>query len=226
LVAGQLLERQALEAVDDSILQFQRTMEEAAKSGALDPEQLDRFLSTLKEAAARVNAQILPQIDSDSSNEISRRLIGILTLDTRQLDPLDAADQYLVDLEAIRHVLRDLLQEQHPRALRREAKEVVALLEDWLPHVSVADKAELVGLSVRQLQRRRHDGGPASPREQLVARLVAVLRNAWTDAGVLAWFSRPRNDLDGSRPIELLDDPQREQDLLVAARAGRVQGGL
>lgn len=224
--ADQLVERHALEGFDESIMEFQRTMEEAAKSGALDPEQLDRFSSTIREAAARLNAQVLPQIDADSANEISQRLISILTLDTKDYDVLDAADQYLIDLEAIRHVLCDLLQEQHPQVLRRESKEIIALLEDWLPNASVAEMASLLGLSVRQLQRRRHDGGVASSREQLVARLVAILRHAWTDAGVVAWFRRPRGELAGMAPADLLGDPQRERDLLIAARTGRVQGGI
>jgi hypothetical protein len=226
MTTEQLVERQTIEAFDESILTFQRTMEEAAKSGALDPERLDRFVETVREVAGRANAQLLPQIDPDLASEIRQRLLAVLTLDRDKLSVLDAADQYLIDLEAIRHVLRDLLQEQHPRALRQRADETVALLEDWLPNLSVTERAELLGLSTRQLQRRRHDAGPASSREQLVARLVAILRNAWTDAGVLAWFKRSRADLAGRAPIELLDDPSSERSLLVAARAGRVQGGV
>jgi uncharacterized protein (DUF2384 family) len=226
MTTDQLVERHTLEDVDESLMQFQRTMEEAAKSGALGPEQLQRFVATIRDAAARVNAEVLPQIDADSANEISQRLISVLTLDPSKYDVLDAADEYLIELEAIRHVLRDLLQEQHPQALRREARETIALLEEWLPNVAVSEVAELLGLSVRQLQRRRHDRGPATSREQLVARLAAILRHAWTDAGVVAWFHRPRHDLDGHSPIELLADPDRERDLLVAARSGRVQGGV
>lgn len=226
MTTEQLVERGAIEALDESILRVQRTMEEAATSGALNPERLDRFVGTVREAARRANERLLPQIDPDLANEIGRRLLAVLTLDRERLSVLDAADQYLIDLEAIRHVLRDLLQEQHPRALRGRADETIALLEGWLPNLSVADLAELLGMSMRQLQRRRHDRGPASSREQLVARLVAILRNAWTDAGVLAWFKRARMDLTGRAPIELLDDPDWERSLLVAARAGRVQGGV
>ena len=42
---------------------------------------------------------------------------------------------------------------------------------------------------------------------QRVARLVAILRHAWTDEGVVAWFYRPRKDLDARKPIELIDEP-------------------
>lgn len=219
------VERQALEDADESLLKFQRTMEEAAKSGALDPEQLLRFAKTIKEAAARVNDQLLPQVDPDHSSEISRRLITLLTMDTVELDVLDAADSYLMELEAIRHVFRDMLQEHQPQALRREARELIALLESWLPRAPVGKLAELLGLSIRQLQRKRHEDSPATSREQLVARLVAILRHGWTDEGVVAWFYRARPDLAGHRPVELLGDAANERDLLMAARSGRVQGG-
>lgn len=147
-------------------------------------------------------------------------------MDPTQSTAADAADAYLMELEAIRHVLRDLLQEHQPESLRREGRELIGLLEDWLPHVPVAQLAELLGLSVRQLQRRRHEDAPSTSREQLVARLVAILRHAWTDEGVVAWFHRTRADLGGQAPIALLGDPAREPDLLIAARAGRVQGGV
>jgi hypothetical protein len=217
------VERHALEDTDQAFQHFQRAMEVAARNGALDAESLGRFGETVKEAAARVNDELLPQLDAEAAAEISRRLITILTMDTSQRDVLDAADDYLMELEAIRHVLRDLLQEQ-PQALRKQGQELMSQLEAWLPSVAVGALAELLGLSVRQLQRKRHDTGPAGSREQLVARLVAMLRHAWTDDGVIAWFHRARADLGGRAPIELLDDHARERDLLIAARSGRVQG--
>lgn len=99
------------------------------------------------------------------------------------------------------------------------------MLEAWLPSVGGADLAAMLGQSVRQVQRRRLADAPASSREQLVARLVAILRHSWTDAGVVAWFHRPRADLGGAAPLELLDDPDQERGLLTVARSGRVQGG-
>lgn len=218
-------ERAVLEDVDERIHGFQRTMEEAASSGALDAESLERFNATLRDLAARVNSKVVPEIDSYAAAQISQRLISVLTLDLEGTDALDAADSYLVDLEAIRHVLRDLLDEQQPEALRRQAGETIATLEGWLPSASVSELAELLGHSVRGLQRRRHEERPATSREQLVARLVAILRHAWSDAGVIAWFHRVRGDLGGRAPLELLGNPGSERELLMAARAGRVQGG-
>jgi len=120
--------------------------------------------------------------------------------------PLDVADRALVQAEAARHVMRDLLQEQPPARLRR-ADAVIELLEEWLPGLSVRQLAELLGFSDRQVQRRRHDAGASTPRMRLVARLAAILRHAWTDQGVYAWFHRQREELGGRAPVELLDNP-------------------
>jgi hypothetical protein len=219
-------QRLRLEEAEGELEKFQETMEEAARRGALDDEALQRFSRTIKEFVAKVDDRLLPEIDPESAAEVNRRLIAVLTMDARHADVLDAADACLIELEAIRHVLRDLLQEQQPESLRRQGRELIDLMEQWLPDIAVADLAELLGLSMRQLQRKRHDDSPATSREQLVARLVAILRYAWTDAGVLAWFRRPRHDLGGKAPMALLGDPAAEPSLLNAARAGRVQGGV
>jgi uncharacterized protein (DUF2384 family) len=42
---------------------------------------------------------------------------------------------------------------------------------------------------------------------------------------VIAWFHRPRRDLDGRTPISLLDEAGSEHVLLSAARSGRNQYG-
>jgi hypothetical protein len=186
---------------------------------------MERLNKTFREAAARVNDNLPPEIDSQAADEIRKRLLGILTRDFSDASSLDVADHFLVEMEAVRHIIRDLLQEQ-PAVELRDASKVIALLEEWLPGVTVGQLAELLGYSPRQLQRLRLDSRPSTHRAQLVARLVAILRHAWTDQGVLSWFYRERHDLGGERPVDLLDDPGRERDLVHAARAGRVQGGI
>ncbi len=220
------IERETLRGVDNSFRQIQRSLEDAARTGALDRQVLDRLSGTAKKLAQRVNASLPPQLDDRAAAEIRNRLIAILTLDFDALPSLDVADEFLMEMEAVRHIVRDLLDEQPPVELR-DATNVVVLLESWLPGVSVGRLAELLGLSERALQRRRRgEGGEATHRMGLVARLVAILRHSWTDQGVAAWFHRPLTALGECRPIELLDDPGRERDLLLAARAGRVQGGV
>ena len=217
-------DRAALLEADDELLGLQAALEAAAQSDAIDRDAVDRLRDTAQNAAARVNAKLPMHIDADARDEIRRRLVEMLTLQLEEGGLLDLADRALIEAEAVRHVVRDLLDEQPPVELRDEGA-TIRMLEEWLPGMSVSELAELTDISVRQLQRRRRDGGgTSSARLQLVARMVAILRHAWTDRGVFAWFQKPRQELDGQAPIELLDDPERERDLLVLARAGRVQG--
>lgn len=217
-------ERAALLEADDELSHLQSVLETAAQSRALDRESIDRLSTTAHDIVARVNAHLPPQVDVDARDEIRRRLIELLTLHPEQGQHLDLADRALIEAEAVRHIMRDLLQEQPPVELR-DAAAVVKLLEQWLPGLTVQQIAELLGISTRQLQRRRQEGGSGGSRMQIVARLVAILRHGWTDQGVYAWFHRQRRELEGHAPIELLDDPASERGLLLAARAGRVQGG-
>jgi hypothetical protein len=219
-------ERAMLEQADAQMSDLQHALEAAARSRALDRAVIERLYETARTAALRVNQRLPPQVDADARDEIRRRLIDLLTLSRDQGDLLDLADRALIEAEAVRHVLRDILQEQPPADLR-DARSVVELIDDWLPGLTAEQRAELLGVSTRQVQRLRHGRGRASThRMQLVARLVAILRHAWTDQGVHAWFHRPRRELGGATPLEVIDDPLRERDLLLAARAGRVQGGI
>src|SRR5690349_11720703 len=138
----------------------------------------ERLGVTAREAIQRLNQKLPPQLDPDARDEIRRRLIDILTLPTEGVPLLDIADRALLEAEAVRHVVRDVLQEQPPAELR-DARAVVTLVEQWLPDLTVRQIAELLGMSERQVQRRRHEGAPSTHRMQLVARLVAILRHAW-----------------------------------------------
>lgn len=218
--------RHELEAADAQLSKLQDALETAAHSRALDSEFTDRLNKTFREVAARLNVNLPPEIDAAASGELRTRLVGILTQDFSDLSSLDVADRFLIEMEAIRHIIRDVLQEQPPVRLR-DASQAIELLETWLPGVTQAQLAELIGYSPRQLQRLRGEVGKAAPhRLQIVARLVAILRHAWTDQGVLMWFHRPRRELGDVAPVELLDDPGRERELVLAARSGRVQGGV
>lgn len=216
-------ERQALVS-EDQLLQDQQTaLEAAARSGALDEPYLQHFTDTFKELAARLKGELLPRLEPEVALEVQGRLLSVLTMRLGERDVLDYADELLMEVEAVRHVVRDALQEQ-PRALLQDARAVAGQLEAWLPGLSQRELAALLGMSARTYQRHREQGGEAGSREQTVLRLVAILRRGWSDAGVLAWFERPRLDLDGAAPLGLLGDPAREQQLLGLARGGRVQG--
>lgn len=222
---GESERRAALQDADEQFWQIQSSLDAAAESGAIDKDVLERFIRTAQEAAARISDNLPSQLAPPEVAEIRGRLIRILAgiLNVSEASSLDSADEFLIQMEAVRHVIRDLLDERPPVELR-DAGRIVVLLEAWLPGLKVAQLAELLGYSTRQLQRRRTEGGEASYRAQVVVRLVAMLRHGWTDQGVNAWFYRARRDLGGRRPVDLLDDASFEPDLISAARSGRVQG--
>ena len=108
----------------------------------------------------------------------------------------------------------------------RPAKE----LARWLAETVDApqrDIAALLGVDLRRFQRwasateRTRPEGEDARRLRAVARVVAQLRHAYTAAGVLAWFDRPRTDLAGAAPRELLEDPVRLPELLLSAGSVR-----
>lgn len=218
-------ERDAIAQADEQLSGLQDALQLAAQQGALDREFFERISVTANGVIHRVNQDLPPHLDANARDEIRRRLLGLVTLSLEDQEPLDVADQVLHETEAVRHVLRDVLQEQPPAELR-DAGAVVRLLEGWVPNLTVRQLAELLGLSERALQRRRAEGGASTARAQTVARLIAILRLGWTDQGVYAWFHRPRPSLGEVSPFELLDEPSRERDLVIEARAGRVQGGV
>lgn len=138
--------------------------------------------------------------------------------------PLDTIDSLLIHAEQLRHLVRDAL-DGHVGGVGQSAKVVMESLRETLPSVRQVELAALLGRSQRQVQRWATQETPAPRRLELVARIAALLRHSWTEEGVAAWFFRPRPDLDGKEPVDLLDDPDRESDLMVAARRGRAQHG-
>jgi hypothetical protein len=128
-----------------------------------------------------------------------------------------------VALEQFRHALRDIV-EGRPYDDGAPVRDVLIKTVDA---VGVPQKtlAELLGVSVRQLQRWLAPGGsePAADdaaRIRAVGKVVNQLRHSFTGPGVVAWFDREHPVLK-SRPIELLDDPLCYPELFGAATAVR-----
>jgi hypothetical protein len=116
--------------------------------------------------------------------------------------------------------------EFEPVADERPPKQLVA----WLAartEVSQARLARLLGVSPRQFQRWLSPSESAQPeggdlrKVRAVARIVNQLRFALTPAGVIEWFDWPLPDLDGGRPVDLLDEPGRLPDLIRVAAGMR-----
>ncbi len=135
---------------------------------------------------------------------------------------LDVIDQLLIAIERVRHVIRDALDE-HVVGLPNDAGLVIEELKKWLPNTSNEAVARLVGVNRKTLSRWTKEQRDPTRRLQLVAHLVAILRHSWTEAGILAWFERPRSGLDGRKPLTALEDPGGEDRLLSEARSGRSQ---
>jgi uncharacterized protein (DUF2384 family) len=174
-----------------------RALREGLRTEDLDKAQLSEFHAALW----RVN-DLLAERDSSAD--------------------LDVADQLLVAIERVRHVIRDAMDE-HVVGLPDDSGAVVAELKRRLPDVSNERIGRLVGVDRRTLSRWAKQHRPPSRRLRLIAQLVAILEHNWTEEGVVAWFDRPRRGLGGKRPAALLDDPTADAALLSEARSGRSQ---
>lgn len=191
---------------------------------AVDPEYVRRWIETAKRLSVQVSNDLPPQLEPEAVAEIRKIIINLLDglahVDPEQ--PLDALDQFFVQSEAVRHIIRDALDE-HVGSREEDARPLVDYLKQALPRTTQADQARIAGISTRHLQRLGKEGGVAPRRLVLAVRLVRLLRYVWNPEGVIAWFHRERTDLDGHAPIDLMGDPGFERALLRLAREGRAQ---
>jgi uncharacterized protein (DUF2384 family) len=135
---------------------------------------------------------------------------------------LDVCDQLMIMLERIRHVVRDALDE-HVNGVSGDVGVVMEDLDRWLPNIPDHTIAGLVGVDRRTLSRWRGQVGQPRRSLRMFARLVAILRYNWDAEGIIAWFNRPRRDLEGRRPAALINDTNAEAELISAARSARSQ---
>lgn len=128
-----------------------------------------------------------------------------------------------IALEQFRHALRDIVDNQ-PYNDGAPVRDVLARTADTLA-CSQKTLAELLAVSVRQLQRWLAPDGPEPAAEdaariRMIGQVVNQLRHSFTGPGTVAWFFRSHPML-GHRPIDLLDDPLRYPQILNAATAAR-----
>lgn len=214
--------------IDTEVEGVKAAFEEALDEVTAHPELDGSAQKRLADVSRRL-ADLKPQLETaDLSYEQRATLYSALvdvsnamTADPGDLNRFEAA---LVGIERVRHVIRDALDEFVGGA-NANRRRLLQELERSLPDVRQAEIAELIAVDPRTIRRWAHEPGDPEHRLQLVTRLVAVLRHAWTPKGVLAWFHRPRRELEGKAPIELLGDPGSERELLSAARSSRNQYG-
>jgi hypothetical protein len=196
----------------------------AATADEVDPSFAERLRSTL-DRMVNLDRELQPEdFDPRALADFRGVLIDAVRVvrESEQTRPLDTVDALLVHAEQLRHIVRDAI-DGHVEGTT--AAEVLAEIKDSIPDARLRDLAALLDRSERQIQRWSQSRSPAPRRMRIVARLVALLRHGWTAPGIVAWFHRPRPELGGSAPAELLDDPSWEAELLAAARRGRAQHG-
>ena len=225
--AGQV-ERDRVENLEEllhGLDEWQRTLRDSVgdTKGMAGKRRLDLTTNTLERIAELDDDLHVADFDPEWVAEFRGLLLDIVRA-TQTKEPLDAYDKLLLNTEAIRHLLRDAV-DGHVRGCEDNVGGMVQQLTQWLPRVSQAELAQLMGISIRQFQRWTTSDAAPSRRAQLVARLIAILRRSWTPEGVVAWFYRPRPSMNSQAPIDVLGDPAYEQELLLAVRHGRAQHG-
>jgi AraC-like DNA-binding protein len=215
--------------IRDGLARLRSDMEAVAQDSTLpgiDPAYVERWLETAKRLSVQVSNDLPPQLEPEAVAEIRKIIINLLdALGRVDRDrPLDAIDRFFVESEAVRHILRDALDE-HAGCREDDARPLVAYLQQALPRITQADQARLAGVSTRHLQRLGKEGGTPPYQLVLAVRLVKLLRYVWNPEGVVAWFYRERSNLDGHAPIDLAGNPGFERALLRLARQGRAQHG-
>lgn len=126
-------------------------------------------------------------------------------------------------LEQFRQALRDIVENQ-PYGEGASTRDILARTAETIaaPQKTLA---ELLGVSVRQLQRWLAADGPEpaaddAARIRIVGQVTNQLRHTFTGPGVVAWFYRPHPTL-GRPPVDLLADPLLYPQLLNVATAAR-----
>lgn len=214
--------------IDTEVEGVKAAFEEALAEVTSHPELDGSAQRRLVDVGNRL-ARLKPQLETaDLSFEqratLYSALVDVNTAMNAAPGDLNRFESALIGIERIRHVIRDAIDEFVGGA-NADRRRLLHELDQSLPGIRQADVAELLAVDPRTIRRWAAEPGEPDHRLQLVARLVAILRHAWTPKGILAWFCRPRRDLDGLSPIDLLNDPGSERALMSAARSSRNQYG-
>jgi uncharacterized protein (DUF2384 family) len=205
-------------------------LEEANRRLAREREVPESVLDLLSAFAAQVGETetraVAEQLDPLIWIDLQQAAIRALTA-RDEGDPREQRRKVRVALEALRFLLARLAEAQ-PAGEQQPIEDVIRWF-DQAVHVRQGRKAELMGVSERTYQRwiSEDTGHPSADDEwriRVVARIVIQLRHALTGPGVVEWFARPRDDLDGQRPVDLLRDPEATSRLIALATAVRAGG--
>jgi hypothetical protein len=229
-MAVELTYEERLEKLDREVSALQRMFVEAVEEVRRAPETDDSFDARWIETAERLKSlrgAIRPEdYDKNQFATLATAMLDIRDqldrLDHQEDGKLDACDSLMILLEQVRHVVRDALDE-HVTGVADDVGLVMHDLDEWLPTTPDRTIADLLEVDRRTLSRWRGQAGEPRRSLRVFARLVAILRHNWDEQGIVAWFDRPRRELGGRRPATVLLDPNYEDELISAARAGRSQ---
>jgi len=220
-------ERDELERFEELVEMSSNKLLDALKETPIPEDYLDRWQHTASRLSDAINRSVPPSLSPEQVAEIRGELLEMLqrVADQDPERPLDSVEAALLGLEAIRHVVRDALDQQLPS--EGDARALLHNLQEELPRIGRRDLAELLGTSERSIQRILASPNPVEPgrRLQIVARLVSLLRRGWTPEGVVAWFHRSRPELGERSVLDVIDEAGFERDILELARHGRAQHG-
>ncbi len=169
--------------ISDALAKLREELETAAGDAevpAADPEYVNRWLETARRLSVQISNDLPPQLEPEAVAEIRKIIINLLD-GLEQVDedrPLDTIDQFFLGSEAMRHILRDALDE-HVGVRDDDASRLVAYLKAALPRVTQADQARIAGISTRHLQRLAKEGGVPPRQLVLAARLVKLRPETW-----------------------------------------------
>jgi hypothetical protein len=220
-------ERNELESFEELVAASGHKLLEALSQTPVPSDYLGRWQHTASRLSDAINRSVPPSLSPEQLAEIRGELLEILqrVADRDPERPLDSVEEALLGLEAIRHIVRDALDQQSPG--EGDARALLHNLQEALPRIGRKDLAELLGTSERSIQRTLASTTVVEPsrRLRIVSRLVSLLRRGWTPEGVVAWFYRSRPELGERSVIDAIDEAGVEQEILELARHGRAQHG-
>lgn len=128
-----------------------------------------------------------------------------------------------VDTEMLWARLRDTARRLRDRSVYNRLEDPYRAVSCALDTLSPSRLTQLTGLSETQLERiaRGLDSTP-NPRLSCVSRCLHHLLGSYTQQGAAQWFGRPRSQLGGRSPAEVLEDAQPDYESLVRLAQGSV----
>lgn len=203
---------------------FEKALDELAEHSDLDESLNKRLAEVGRRLAALKPSLEAADLSLEQRATLYSALVDVNSALNGDREELDNFESILIGIERVRHVIRDALDE-FVGGTEADRRRLLDEIDRSLGGIRQADIAELLDVDPRTIRRWAAEAGAPTHRLALVAKLIAILRHAWTPKGVVAWFHRNRRDLHGEPPIALLDEPGSENQLLSAARSGRNQYG-